>query len=282
MDQNQRPTPSLCNASQCSKDLNFEPRTSWPGGLPAVAVNGYLLAGFDQSMAFHHQYSENDPEGIANLFRSLYFDLSFGELATLWKASSSVAWFPIHQIIQKFGFQPSEHFFSIAEQLLNAPIGFQKWAQEKKLGPLDLAVLISGQKLNLSPLFLKILTMKFSKSHGVQALELGIELLLMGKTISDLQLDHLQDPSPLAAEKWLEHLRQTRFPETLERDQETKEKMESLPWPGSSSIRWARHGDKSGIELKLFVSNPSDLKKYLQSLSKVQDLLEKETHGDPH
>jgi hypothetical protein len=49
-----------------------------------------------------------------------------------------------------------------------------------------------------------------------------------------------------------------------------------------SQAKWARHGNRGGIELKLFVSQPADLKNYLQSLSKVQDLLEKDPTGSKH
>jgi hypothetical protein len=240
--------------------------------LPAVAVNNVVLAGFQQPMVFNHTIDWKDREAIATLFRSLYSDLSFAELASLWEKSESFDWFPFSEIAAKFHFQTSEHFFAVARTLLQTPAGFRRWCAEKKVGPQDLSPLLSA-KSDLKPLFLKILKLGLSKSQGMQALELGVELLLMGFSPTDLKLAE-EDDGSLSADAWLEELKRKRYPETFSRDEKAEKQMKSLPWPGSSQARWVRQGDKSGIELKIFVSQPSDLKKYMQSLSKVQNLLE--------
>lgn len=270
--------PSLCSISQCVTDLQFQTRSHWPESLPAVAVNNVVLAGFNQSMVFNHNIDWKDREAIATLFRSLYSDLSFAELALLWEKSSAFDWFPFQEIAAKFHLQANDHFFAVAKALLLTPVGFQNWCADKKVGPQDLSPLLIAVGKDLKPLFMKILSLNLSKSQGTQALELGIELLLMGKSFSDLQMEieeeNFSSDKSVQAEKWIEFLRRTRFPQAFARDNEAQEAMRKLPWPGSSQVRWTRQGDKSGIELKLFVSNPSDLKKHMQSLSRVQDLMD--------
>ncbi|MEZ0392493.1 MAG: hypothetical protein ACAH59_09770 [Pseudobdellovibrionaceae bacterium] len=277
--------PQLCSMSQCDKSLDFSPLQSWPEGLPAVAVNSFVLAGFSREFVFNHQLEENDVEGICTLFRSLYFDLSFAEMARLSQKAKFLSWFPLAALVQKFGWQANDQFFQIADRLVKTPVGFQKWCTEKKVSPQDLAPLLSADGLELKQLFHDILHFQLSKSLGVKALELGIELILQGQTVENLTCQKLlsfvnNGQSP--GEAWIAALKQLRYPETFKRDQAQEEKMTSLPWPGTSHAKWIRQGDKTGIELKLFVSQPSDLKKYLQSLNKVQDLLEQEATGTKH
>jgi hypothetical protein len=277
--------PQLCPMSQCDKCLDFKPITLWPEGLPAVALNSVVLAGFSQDLVFNHQMAVTEKEKIAGLFRSLYFELSFAEMARLIETAKSQSWFPVSEIAQKFGWQPSEQFFQVAQALRTMPVGFQKWAAEKKVSPQDLAPLLSASSIELKFLFHDLLQFNLSKSLGIKALELGIELLLMGSKPEDLTSERLLSllgKNQLPGEAWVDALKQLRYPETFKHDQAIEAKMTALPWPGMSHAKWTRQGDKAGIELKLFVSQPSDLKKYLQSLSRVQDLLEQESSGTKH
>ncbi len=254
-------------------------------GLPAVAINNVVVAGFEQELVFNHQLDPANGDGISQLIRSLYFELTFAELARLLEKSRPHSWFPRAQVVAKFGWQPSDHFEAIAEAFLKTPVGFQSWCAEKKVGPLDLAPLVSAQGLNLKLLFKDILDLRMSKSIGVKVLELGVELLMMGQSPEDVHSSRLLTMIPAqipAPDTFLEALKQLRYPETYKRDQQTAEKWTSLPWPGTSQAQWTRQGDRGGIELKLFVSQPSDLKKYLQSLSRVQELIEQEAGGMKH
>lgn len=262
------PPPELCAISQCDKSLNFFPQTAWPIGLPAVAVNSVVLAGFDQELAFNHSIEWQDEEKIATLFRSLYFELSFIEISRLILKAKKHKHFPLSAVLKKFSYHSSEMLFKMSEIALELPTGFQSWCHSKKVAPQDLAPLTAAQSLDLKPIFLKILQAECSKSEGVQALELCIDLMLMGK-----QIDLSEETS---AEQWLKELKQQRFPHAAKQDQELEKKLSELPWPGTGQVRWTRQGDRSGIELKIFVSHPTDLKKHLQSLNRVQDILEKD------
>lgn len=277
--------PQLCPMSQCDNCLNFQPLQEWPASLPAVAVNSIVLAGFSQELVFNHQIDAKNSDKIASLFRSLYFELTFVEMSRLILKAKNHSWFPLALIAQKFGWQANEQFFLIADRLNEMPAGFQKWCSDKKVSPLDLLPLLSAGDLDLKFLFHDILQFNLSKSLGVKALELGIELMLMGNKPEEITSQRLltfigRDQTP--GEAWIETLKHMRFPETAKRDLAHEQKMTSLPWPGTSHAKWTRQGDRAGIELKLFVTQPSDLKKYLQSLSKVQDMLEKESSGTKH
>jgi hypothetical protein len=277
--------PQLCPMSQCDKGLDFNPRVAWPEGLPAVAVNQVVLAGFSQSLVFNHNFDISDSEGISRLFRSLYFELSFVEMAELTRKAAKIAWFPLNLVVGKFGWQANESFFKTAELVRKLPSGFLSWGAEKKLSPQDLAPLLAASVVECKFLFHDILNLNLSRSLGVKALEMGVDLLLMGQKPEDLSQEKLlpnaaKNLSP--GEAWVQELQKLRYPETFKRDLEAQAHMTALPWPGTSQARWLRQGDRAGIELKLFVSQPSDLKKYLQSLSRVQDLLEKESSGTQH
>ncbi len=269
--------PELKPMTLCDASLDFSPITKWPQGLPAVAVNGLVLAGFQQSLVFDHSIADHDSEKIAELFRSLYFDLSFIEASRLVEKAKDHPNFPIESVLSHLGWNTSEHFFKVVTAVQKLNSDSQTWCAEKKLNPQDLSILLSlNTEVGFAQadlLIQKIKSLRLSKSQGVQALETALELLLMGKSFEDLEN---------TKSEWLEHLKTLRYPQSTTSDQIQQQKMTALPWPGTSHAKWTRQGDRTGVELKLFVSNPTDLKKYLLSLTKVQDLLEQENSGTQH
>lgn len=268
---------TLIPTAQCIAAIHFEPGLSWPQGLPAVAINKVILAGFHCDMAFNHVIDPQDSEQIADVFKSLYPDLSFAELVRFGQKAKSITWMPVVKIQTKYGFQPNAFFNECAEALLQQSIGFQKWCESKKVGPQDLAPLLSAGGLDIRPLKLKIVSLNLSKSEGIQALELGIDLMLMGHS-----WDEIKGSEPDSGKTWLHHLTQIRYPQTFQRDQERQKRWQGLPWPGTSQARWVRQGDRAGVELKIFVSQPSDLKKHLVSLQRVQDLIDQDISDTSH
>lgn len=267
--------PRITSISQCATSLDFQGLSKWPEGLPAVAINEVIIAGFEQNMVFNHTIPVAEKEKIASLFRSVYFELSFAEMSRLIQKAKKHPWLPVDLVAQKFGWQANESFFKIAQALVQTPIGFQNWCAEKKMAPMDLIPLVSADSLNLKSLFHDIIRLRTSKSLGAKVLELGIELMLLGKTVDEISAGDDLD-------SWLSKLTEMRYPNTAQKDSLEKEQMIALPWPGMSQAKWTRQGDKTGVELKLFVSQPADLKKYLQSLEKVQNLLEDLNPGTQH
>ncbi len=271
--------PQLKDISQCSKVLDFSPYSPWPMGLPAVAVNGVVLAGFAQTVVFDHQVDFADQESVASLFRSFYSELTAVELAKLAQKASEngLAWFPIELVFSKFQVRWSEQTEKICRVISKAPMGLQKFAAEKRWSVGDFSPLLSAQALRLEPLFHIFIERNLSRSLSVQALELYVELLLLGTVEAEI-LPRPQEDSDL----WLKRLRVLRYPQSAKADELAGAQLKDLPWPGTSTARWTRQGDKAGIELKLFVANPMDLKKYVQSLALVSEAMEKEGPWKKH
>jgi hypothetical protein len=262
--------PELRSISQCSAALHFSPRTPWPEGLPAVAVNGLIVAGFEQSVAFDHSLDWSESENIAILFRSLYFELTTCELARLYSAAANVPKFPIQEVFGKFQVRLNDQLSLLCAQIIKLPAGFQNFCSEKKWAFSDFQPILAAKDLIITPFLFRIMDLGLSRNHSALALELIVDLLLLGKTPVEI----LSDSSIKTGEQWILSLRTMRYPNSSKRDDWAAEQVDLLPWPGSTQARWVRQGDRAGIELKLFVTQPSDLKNYLQSLSAIQDSLE--------
>jgi len=105
-----------------------------------------------------------------------------------------------------------------------------------------------------------------SFSEGLQILEMLTDLVLMGHS-EQLFLQQ----TDLATYKM--HLKSLRYPQTTKRDEDLKTKLENLPWPYGSKVKFERRGDRAGVELKLFISSDVDLTKILASLERVKQEL---------
>jgi hypothetical protein len=256
---------SLDLISQCDRSLNFSPRAPWPKHQPALAVNKLVIGGFEQQRALNHQIDPSDSPLWIDLLCSAHRDLSFSEVSKLIHLAHRHPAIPLEQCLIKWGWLPNDQFYAIAHQLERTPQEFQNWCADKRMGPMDLAPLLSIPAEALPLICQTILEARLSKAHGTQALELLTELHLLGRSIPS---------SSQSSEAWIAELKNLRHPETSRRDEVQKQKWAELPWPSLSQPRWIRRGDRSGIELKLFISHPHDLKKCLQSLSRIQELME--------
>lgn len=145
-------------------------------------------------------------------------------------------------------------------------MNFKTWKEQKKVKSQDL-IFTQSLKYNLQQeLFLKVseqmasLTPSFS--DGLGFLEVAADLILMGHTE-----ELLENSSEFVA--WADRLKKLRYPQTTQRDELLKKKFEALPWPAGSKIKFERRGDKSGIELKVFISNAPDVTKIVAALERV-------------
>jgi hypothetical protein len=149
-------------------------------------------------------------------------------------------------------------------------MNFKTWKEQKKVKDQDL-IFTGALKENLHlELFIKasehMAGLQPSFSDGIAFLETATDLILMGHTE-----DLFENSSSF--ESWITYVRELRYPQTTSRDQQLKQRFEKLPWPAGSKVKFERRGDKSGVELKLFISNPTDLTKILASLERVQQEL---------
>lgn len=146
-------------------------------------------------------------------------------------------------------------------------MNFKTWVEHKKIKDHDLIFaksLKTDQQLGLfEEIANKMASHEPSFSEGLIFLEYATELILMDKT-TDLQTDSHD------FQKWLIQLKKLRYPQTTLSDEHIKAKYMSLPWPHGSKVKFERRGDKSGVEIKLFVSNQTDVNKLIASLERVQ------------
>jgi hypothetical protein len=145
-------------------------------------------------------------------------------------------------------------------------MNFKTWKEQKKVKNQDL-IFTHSLKENLhQELFTKIseqmASLKPSFTEGLAFLETATELILMGH--GELLFESSHDFS-----KWSESLKKLRYPQTSLRDESLKQKFESLPWPAGSKVKFERRGDKSGVELKIFISGQADVTKAVAALERV-------------
>lgn len=151
-------------------------------------------------------------------------------------------------------------------------MNFKTWKDSKKVKLTDLvfthALKDSVQQELLERVGNNMAALQPSFSEGLAFLEMATDLILMGHTESLLQ-------PATDFNSWKTQLFQLRYPQTALRDSESRHMFENLPWPHGAKVKFERRGDKSGVELKLFISNPSDLTKILASLERVQQEMNK-------
>ncbi len=150
---------------------------------------------------------------------------------------------------------------------MNLSPEFKTWITDKKVKDTDLLFQRALKTPLQEDLYLKLAdhlaTLNPTFTEGVKTLELLTDLVLMG-------LDETLFENSANFSSWQKSLKQLRYPQTSLRDEELKQKLEKLPWPYGSKIKFERRGDRAGIELKLFVSSATDLTKILASLERVQ------------
>ncbi|MCC2677467.1 MAG: hypothetical protein K0R29_43 [Pseudobdellovibrio sp.] len=149
-------------------------------------------------------------------------------------------------------------------------MNFKTWKEQKKVKDQDLVFLNSVKEELHQELFAKVseqmASLKPSFTEGIAFLEAASELILMGHTE---QLFENSTDFPA----WQQSLKRLRYPQTTVRDEEQKKKFETLPWPAGSKVKFERRGDKSGVELKVFISGAPDVTKILAALERVQQEL---------
>jgi hypothetical protein len=146
-------------------------------------------------------------------------------------------------------------------------MSFGVWVTEKKVKESDLVFTRALKNPAHLDLFQKaadhVVGFTPSFSDGLQALELVTDLILMGH-------DEEIFATLSGFESYRSHLKKLRYPQASQRDQDLKNKLETLPWPYGSKVKFERRGDRAGIELKLFITNDVDLTKIMASLERVQ------------
>ena len=143
----------------------------------------------------------------------------------------------------------------------------QDWVLAKKLRSQDLRFLTLLAQTEQREKFCMVTDEFFRSSptfsEGLQILETVVDLILMKKA-SEI-------PAYTDFQSWRHQLTKLRHPITSAHDDARKSAIEQLKWPHGSKIKIERRGDRHGVELKVFISSPTDLTKMIASLERVKD-----------
>lgn len=165
--------------------------------------------------------------------------------------------------LDQFLLKAKESGFSASDSLL-----IESWLEAKKVKSHDLAFL-SPLKTDLQwqllfKAVLHLIEARTSYTDSLKILEMIGDLILMGHEETLFEQSH-------DFTKWSTHLRSLRYPTTMKRDDDLKDKLEKLPWPYGSKTKFERRGDRAGIELKMFITSEADLIKMISSLERVKE-----------
>lgn len=264
--------PLFRPTTQCDIRLDFQPLGSWPDALPGVALQGFIIAGFDRPMVLSY---EGSSEELLGTFVSVHPHLSFAELSRLTATLSNVkdAPFATPDLLKKYAVRHQDEFAQVSHELLKAPTEFQVWAGEKSVTAGDLAPLImqshlTGPQLDLMNRAMREIPIRrLSKQEGLRALELLLELALMGLVS---QVEEVLTTASKSNQEWIEKLQLLRMPKVGSQDRSAKEWIDTQVWPKPAQIRWHRQGDKSGLEIRFWVNQLEDLNSTRQSLETIE------------
>ncbi len=273
--------------SQCIRDLDFSPTKPWPKTLPGIAWGQICVAGFAQNtvvnVATHSEpqpQTEEQAKEFAQVMADAHSHFSLRELAQLRQRLGQhlkMAEMIFTHLLICQGLRNSETLLEILDKLPQLPVEFQNWCEARDLGARELSIIKCFSEVSgLAPLALTIAQLGASRAHGVQLLELGGELLLMGHTWQDAK------PDTGTSEAWLKKLESQRRPQTHARDQQKQEALSSLPWPEFLHTRLLRQGDKASLEVKFQFSTLEEFQKKNAGLMRVQAAFENlQSEGTP-
>jgi hypothetical protein len=250
---------------QCSKDLNFAPRRTWPKALPAIAWRGALVCAFDRTGGLALDHVNEDDESILGLLTACHPELALSELARLDRQlrrfHPRMAPGARENLFAHYGLRWCDRLEQTLAILMETPITYQDFADDKGFSIRDHAPLLSLPNPPLFTPFLEALArLNPSKSEAARVLELGVELFLLGRPLRDLLPENNQSVH------YLRRLEQWRRPQALTRDEEWKTSVASWPWPAQVQGQWQRFGDQAGLEIKIRTTSPDDLIRKLRNL----------------
>lgn len=253
--------------SHCSKVLDFSPRREWSPVLPALVWKDNLICAFKRDSGEAVDVSEHL---FLEVWKACHPELGLGEIARLVaciRRFNGEFFVEIGSgLLALYGLRLNDRLGLILDVLVQCPREFQNWVDDKKMAARDLVPLLAvADVAEISPLLLELPRMQISKFEGARALELFIELYLMGRPLNDLL------PTSDNGSLYLRRLEQWRKPETLERDEEWRRKVGQWPWPAQVQAEWQRFGDQAGLEIKIRTTSPDDFQKKLERLAEIPD-----------
>jgi hypothetical protein len=228
------------------------------------------VCGFERRTGIAIDVFDNGHAGVLETLKACYPELGLSEIARLSfkleKFLSADAYVEIRDnFFRAYDLKWNDRLGELLTLLRLAPVEFQDWVDEKGVSPRDLSPLLAlNSSVTEFHAFLRAMTeLRFSRSEGVRALELGAELFLMGRPLNDLL------PSGGDPVKYLRQLEEWRRPNAIASDREMGEDVERWPWPSQVQGQWQRFGDQSGLEVKIRSTSPEDFNKKLERLLSI-------------
>jgi len=198
-------------------------------------------------------------------FHHVYPELSLIELARVYQVmlnSSDFTDTDHDEFLNIYKIRPSSQTKRILLEVPKLPGNFGSWCNEKNLCPSDLISLLSlSDWSQVSETLVCLTRFKPSKSNGIQAIELIVELLLMN-----------HDPSPKADESfpsWLKRLKQMRYPLRTSQTKSSVDMINELAWPPRTKAQWRASGDQDSLQVQLEARSLQEFEKKLHQLNKV-------------
>lgn len=255
---------------QCDRSLDFKPHMVWPRAFPALAWQGLLLTGFERREGQALDLYKNNRCTWLEAVTACYPELGLAELARLYQglklARPELAEEFQVNLFAEYGLRWCDRLNETLQALLLTPLEFQQWSDEKKWGVRDLAPLLVLKDVNTFSVFFSALPgLPLSKSQAVQALDLVVELSLLGQPLSDLM------PTGSDGEVYLKRLQKWRKPRSSASDEQWSKTVMEWPWPAQVQGQWQRFGDQSGLEIKIRTTSPQDFHKKLERLISIRD-----------
>lgn len=248
--------------------LNFQPCHAWPDVFPALKWRGYRVSGFQHDAT--NEIELNPCSSLIEVIRACYPSLGLAELARLHSRlllampDEGVELTP--HLFSAYGLKLNSRLEATLQRLRDCPMPFQNWVDEKAVQARDLAPLLALNKISAFSVFLEaICDMRFSKSDGTRALELGVELYLLGRPLNDIL------PSGSKSVPYLRQLEAWRNPSSTARDREWSNEVQRWPWPAQVKGQWRREGDQTGLDVHIRANSANDLRGKLERLLQIPE-----------
>ncbi|MCB0378169.1 MAG: hypothetical protein KDD33_06730 [Bdellovibrionales bacterium] len=240
---------SLCLEFRPRKACFSKAQVLWRG----FALNGLLSATQPQV--------DLSQEDLTELLFDLYGTLELVELSELYQAvlkepslQQKIDW---PQFFRNQGLQYNMRLVDLLKVLTDLPTTFKNWAFEKKVSANDLMPLISlKDPSGFTQICEVIAERRLTRSEGKKAIDLLVDLFLMGKTARELM--------PLDESSWIDQLSSLRYPQTKKRDQQQANTQNQ--WPDFVQVQSLRQGDRRIHRMQIHYFDDSDLSEKLRRL----------------
>lgn len=234
--------------------------------MPAIAWRGQLLCGFERTEGEALDLSEKQ---FVELWHACHPMLGLAECGRFLERLAR-EWPDMYlecreALTSIYGWRWSDRFEQVIHVLPRSPLEFQDFVDAKKMAVRDLAPLLSVDITAVTPLLAELPRMMISKFEAARALELFVELLLMGRPLNDLL------PTSNNGGLYVRRLEQWRRPQSAQLDEDWRRTVNTWPWPAHVQAEWQRFGDQTGIEIKIRTTSPDDFQKKLERLAGIPD-----------